>query len=108
MFEGSGSRQQDLHGEDKIIRLTWSHESKLKECNLSPVNEGALGVKSHLRESKRDRILEILEIKNSLKISGILSKGILVGKTHFLPFPYISETNWKRLLDEDDAAIFDS
>ena len=74
MFEGNGSRQQDLHGEERMIRLTWSFETNLKHCSLSPVKERAFETESLLRESRRDRILAILEIKNSLKISGILSR----------------------------------
>ena len=63
IFDGIGSRQQDLHGEERMISLTFLHDNKSKEYSFSPVKERAFGVKSFLRESKTDRILEILEMK---------------------------------------------
>ena len=88
MLEGKGSRQQDLHGEEMTMRFTCSRDSKLKDCSFSPVKIKAFVTGLHMRVSKTDRIWEILEIKISLNISGILSKGTLFGRIHFLPYPY--------------------
>ena len=104
---GIGSRQHDLHGEERTMDFT----SLGVNCRNSDMTLSHTAVSLEARlllASRSDRNFEILEMKKVLKSFGNSDDGTLFGKIHCLPLPYISETKLNRHFDVDAAIILDS